>query len=164
MRILFLDFDGVLNSENFLRSKRPIESLKKSGFQSGEAFQRIQKIDHMAVSLVHEFTERNDLGIVFSTTWRLAYSTKFLASLLTSLSPFNQDRFLGFTPDLGIHEKRGAEIAAWMKERSVDKFIIFDDMDTSNFLPNQRNYHVKSDYQLGLQPEHIARAETLLLT
>jgi len=162
MRILFLDFDGVINSEQFLRGKRPIESLKKSGFKSGDAFHGIQKIDHVAVSLLYDFVETNELKIVFSTAWRLAYGQNFLASLLSSLSPFDKNCFLGTTQDLGIHEKRGSEIGTWLAKYSADSFIIFDDMDTSNFLPNQREYHVKTDYKFGLLQEHITRAESLL--
>jgi hypothetical protein len=73
-RILFLDFDGVLNSRGFLAMSR---GLAISRYPHSE-------IDPEAVARVNRILERTEAEVVVSSSWRHGRTLAELQALLES--------------------------------------------------------------------------------
>ena len=109
--IIFLDFDGVLHPETYLRS--------------GEQLCEMPRI----VAVLRDFP---DAHVVISSTWRVKRSLQDLQGLFP---PEVAKRVIGVTPawqDLDhtvYSHHRQAEIEAWLKaNRSPwEKFVVLDD-------------------------------------
>lgn len=140
-RILFLDFDGVLNSVGFYtaRQQRPPISMPRN---------RHDDLDPEALARLKRIMEAvPDANIVVSSTWRLNTPVSDLRALL---SPFGIDpkRIIDKTPRFP-GEIRGKEVAAWLAYRPDDdtRFVILDDdRDMGDLMPHL----VKTDCNHGL--------------
>lgn len=136
MKILFLDVDGVLNSEDtFFRTKGERESLFV--------------IDpHMAL-LVARIVEATGCQIVLSSSWRnhpdgVAVVERRVWKIL--------DKTCRSWYDKGNdhHSMRGEEIQKWLDEHpEVTRYCILD--DDSDMLPHQK--HFKTSWKVGLTAE-----------
>jgi len=129
MKIIFLDFDGVLNS---------LDEIVHSGCYGGGTPLHTRHIEACEFIIKH-----TDAKVVVSSTWRLSKTTKQLQELLPSLP------IIGKTPRIYEHE-RGFEIQTWLnenKELNVENFIIIDDdSDMGDLLPHL----IKTDANYGL--------------
>ncbi len=65
MKIIFLDIDGVLNSDNWLQS----EASKTGSYPEN-------KFDPNAVRLLNKMVQQTNAKLVLTSTWRLQYSLK----------------------------------------------------------------------------------------
>ncbi len=115
MKVLFLDFDGVLNSDKFMR---------RYGFEG-------QFIDPTRMELLCEIIEATGAEIVLTTTWREHWSADGGACDETGVVI---NRIFGEfdlsiydkTPELGI--TREDEIYEWLLENpDVKEFAVLDD-------------------------------------
>ena len=68
MRVLFLDFDGVLNSESWMLAHPQANFLRA--------------LDRSAVALLAEIVSRTQARIVVSSSWRRMYSLNALREVL----------------------------------------------------------------------------------
>lgn len=161
MRVLFLDFDGVLNSIKWRQDRGAIQAPRMFGFRSEWKFVAETQIDPIAVQYLADLVSATDCCIVISSSWRKIYSLPDIQRML-NWRGFDQDeRIIGATPSL--HKERGHEIRSWIEHcgrGAVESFAIFDDdsdMDTvrENFV------HVNN--LNGLMPEHVEAAQKLLL-
>lgn len=161
MKLLFLDFDGVLNST---------QSTKMHWRNGGRQCLFVNE-DHfcpLALSNLQFIMEQvPDLSIVISSSWRLMHPLEELQGFLLSKAGIDPSKVLGITPDLphdpetGRSADRGLEVQAWLDENAsvpegspllprfaVQDFIIVDDdsdmahLKTTNFL--------QTDHDLGL--------------
>ena len=111
---LFLDFDGVLNNEPFLRHQKNHREI------SG---QKLFDPNNMA-SLNHFLRNSNIKNIVISSSWRLNRSLKELQNLL-DIGMFEFSGFVvGATEILGRREN---EINLYVKEHNISNFLVLDD-------------------------------------
>jgi hypothetical protein len=139
-KILFLDFDDVLNTPKTL--------------ERGELF------DQVNIQNLNAILDRTDAKIVVTSTWRLATTPEELEQILVGAGVHAKDRVAGVTPWLP-DAPRGAEIMAWFQEAKtpVEAFAILDnrtDMGTfSAFL-------VQTDPHSGLIPEQVDQVMGLL--
>jgi len=126
MKIIFLDFDGVLDTAYYDLM------LVKEGQE--ECDQYGVKFDPSCVACLKQIVEETGARIVVSSTWKA----------LMDYSDFQtmwRDRELpgsviDATPN--ISGKRGQEIAAWLNEcQEPCRYAIVDDLDGSNFLNEQ---------------------------
>lgn len=146
MRIIFLDFDGVLANA-------------KTGFEPGV-------FDKVAVSILNTMIVATEARVVISSSWRFMYEYDEMVTLL---------RNHGFTGDIiGVTPKiidstisRGAEIGAWIGNYAVchpygdtpiDGIVILDD-DTN--MGRLGALLVKTQTEIGLQPKHIEQVVDL---
>jgi hypothetical protein len=144
MKLLFLDFDGVLNSSNFL-------------YRSGERFSSTsadEKIDPEAVRRLNEITDRTGASIVVSSAWRIGKRVADLRDLLKRHGATGP--VVGATPG---GQTRGDQIASWMANRDVESFVILDD---DNDMGDLMWALVKTTCEQGLQDEHVAQAIEIL--
>lgn len=112
MRLIFLDFDGVMNTPS-------IWSFEKEKAIGKKHVDALQKIMSNCV----------DVGVVISSTWRHFYSLKEIGRFLAHHGFTHADKIIGKTPDFSIHPRRGLEIAAYLKDlkQRPDDYIILDD-------------------------------------
>lgn len=133
MKVLFLDIDGVLNSEQscvFWHNKRDQSKWENEMYTSwtGSLKEYLAlEFCPIAVSNVEELMRRvPELKIVVSSTWRLGETVE---SLKAMFKPFKliSDAIVGVTPSIRL-TPRGNEIQAWLdKHPEVTRFVIVDD-------------------------------------
>lgn len=115
MKVIFLDFDGVLNSSKYL--------LNSEAY--GVA------IDPSRMALLKQIVDAADAKIVLSTSWREHWS-KDLAScnstgvLINNIFSEYDLQVYDKTPEL--HARREIEIKSWLdKHPEVKSFVVLDD-------------------------------------
>lgn len=153
-RVLFLDFDGVLNSFQSIGEKR-IQRLNSM-------------IDPYHVTKLQQIIDATGAEVVISSTWRRFHDLRQLRGILYRAGLTNA-AVVGRTPDHSATRsatspyrsvERHFEIRAWLEGRSVDSFVILDD-DTDAEIDGR---FVRTDYMLGLQDEHVERAIKILMS
>lgn len=121
MHLVFLDFDGVLNSMAWFRSKH-MQTVTDQ-----------DQIDPAACGRVQELCDATNASIVISSTWRLMRKLPKLKALIQSkglTAPV-----LGITPHIPKAE-RGEEIQRWLDRNEargaagqydIEGLVILDD-------------------------------------
>lgn len=109
MKIVFLDFDGVLVNRAALRARRLDP-------------QHSPAADPDAVAALNHVTRAAGAQIVITSTWREEYSLDELHSHLLRWGV--SGAVIGQTPLAGT---RGQEIQAWLEAHTVERFVILDD-------------------------------------
>jgi len=135
-KILFLDFDGVINSNRtcFAFGKYPHKLPEDAAF-----------FDHVALTMIRRLCERGNIEIVVSSTWRLDHSVEIMKSSLRL-------PIISATPEGDGKEscQRGVLINEWLQANPVSEgktrtYAILDDLEESEFLPDQRSNFVRVD-------------------
>jgi hypothetical protein len=161
MKLLFLDFDGVLNSAQFAR-------LQHRAYLKDKSKSRPYRDEFCPIccsNLIYIIETIKDLKIVISSSWRLGSPVEELRSLL-GRHGIPEDLIIDKTPHLVTPGEgsvpRGFEIQKWLdehKELDVERFcIIDDDSDMEHLSP----FHVKTDFQVGLDFIAARKAINLL--
>lgn len=176
MKIIFLDFDGVLNHE--LWYKRRHEEMDSESIESHYPY---NEIDPLAIDQLNRIIEQTGAKVVVSSTWRHGKTVQELYEFLTFvgfkgevISKTPSFHAKGNTIDgdrIGYTVPRGCEIDWWLEnegkfhrinwsverqeeylEKSLVKnYIILD--DDSDMLYGQREHFVKTNTQSGLTNE-----------
>ena len=116
MKVIFLDIDGVLNSDSY------IDKARKLGLKGIE-----KEIDIGKIKLLKKAVEETGAKVVLSSSWRL---TKNLSDLRELFARY--EIFLDTTPF--INNERGYEIKQYLQEnKGVEDFIILDDVIFDSF-------------------------------
>ncbi len=177
MRIVFLDFDGVLNSHLFMLEER----LQGRNGVAG--------IDSKAVAHVNYICGKTGAVIVVSSSWRYGHSLGELKDILLKagctavvrdatplpheiangrLATAFAEQGMDLTEEeakrtLIIAKGRGHEIDAWLRAWSevddIESFVVFD--DDSDIAPHE-DRHVKTSFHVGLTSEHVPLALEIL--
>jgi hypothetical protein len=140
-KIIFLDFDGVLNS---IGTKDRVVHPKNPEW-------KVRGIDNFRVKLVSDLAKKYNAKIVISSTWREYNTVPELQELLISRGFDPSIEFLGGTPVYGAapmygwprlggsSSERGDEIDMWLHENGRDRtFLVLDDMWTRFVETNQQ--------------------------
>jgi hypothetical protein len=151
MRIIFLDFDGVLNAD----MAEPDESRE---------LWTASWLDAAMVGRLARLVERTGARIVISSSWRQRRSQEELRALLAArgyvgdvfdITPRHQ------RPPEGERLVRAGEIAAWLAAHpEVTSFVILDDDEDFGPLAAQ---HVRIDAHVGLTDADVLRAHSVLV-
>mmetsp|Transcript_60493 Transcript_60493/g.112313 ORF Transcript_60493/g.112313 Transcript_60493/m.112313 type:complete len:240 (+) Transcript_60493:104-823(+) len=146
MRLIFLDVDGVLNSD--------------------EDYYTPHYLDVAAMQRLARLLERvGNVFIVLSTTWRLndVLKGKLMRSLANNGIPHS--KIVGQTPNINQHN-RTLEIKSWMQRNSVASlkaWVALDDMDLfAQDAMFMAGHFVHIDPHEGLQDHHADEAFRLL--
>lgn len=138
--VLFLDIDGVLNSDRY-----------RYGHEL--AVPADDMIDPSAVETLNHMTCRWDLKIVVSSSWRVLPD---LEGILRAKGV--RAEIIGKTPVRPA--PRGEEIGQWLADHpEVAAYVILDD---DGDMGDLRDHLVQTDYRYGLRPEHIERVAAVL--
>ena len=145
MIIIFLDIDGVMNSDNYYKSV-----ITKKPFS---------RFDPTSVKIIKNLINEFDAKIVISSLWRFAMK-KELAKELKSNALVKHLHNDWSTPVLQPSH-RGKEIKLWLDMHpEITNFLIID--DDNDILEEHRSKFIKTDILDGLQAEHYYKARTIL--
>lgn len=142
MKIIFLDIDGVLNSEQW--------------FEEPKIFPN-EYIDPKCLKLVIDLAKTEKAKIVITSVWRTT------TALINFLEQKGLDIF-DKTPILDEGSLRGEEIQKWLDANFLQfpegiQFIIIDDI--VNILPNHKSHLVLTDARTGIVINDIIRAHEI---
>lgn len=154
--IIFLDIDGVMNTEHHLRRQK-----LETGDMNNENWAPTA-CRHL-ILLCEQFNAQ----IVISSTWRIERDIQELRSILT-LNDISPELLIGTTPIL-VHEAppdtfcRGDEIKRWLSENSCRNYVIIDDISASEFLEEQQSHlvTVKPDKGFAISQAVVQAGEIL---
>ena len=149
MKVIFLDVDGVLNSQKF---------AEKYYEEEGVNIFREDILNRSAIACLKRIVSATGAIIVLSSTWRhIALARQALVSQLDDFGlSIHSD-----TPHAG--GRRGADISAWFArhpEIEVESYVILDDdNDMEEHLPHL----IQTDfYGWGLINKHALAAIEML--
>lgn len=167
MNIIFLDIDGVLNSEDF---------AERHYKETGKGLFLYDFLDPVAVDSMKKFLDKHpDIRLVISSSWRYGdvhETIDFFRS--NGMSPL-ADYVIGDTPRLYSGE-RGKEIQ-WFLEHigtdligdliidngiKVDRYVIVDDEDFDVLDFQKENHLVKTDILHGITNKDYDKIEKIL--
>ncbi len=155
--IIFLDFDGVLNTDKNLQAiLRGTGSFKD---RYGTVF------DPEAVENLKKITDTVDCDIVISSSWRyLGFETmqrmwndRKLPGKIVATTEYN--------PEFAGEGRRGKEIQAYLtnlyiKEKKSRSYVILDDID--DFLLFQKRHFILIDGKVGITAKDVEKAINIL--
>ena len=142
VKILFLDIDGVLGT-------------LRSHYAYGES-SIISAWDITCCHMVKRLCTANGYKIVCSSTWRFDSKVIKHFSLYGLFDLLYEDWRTGADRD-----SRGEEIRAWLENHEeVTEYIILD--DDSDFLPEQKERHIKTQFNDGFSAENFRKADELM--
>ena len=176
MRVIFLDIDGVLNTESFITHfweycrlndmKRP-EAKKEFNELIRDEYGNL--FDPMAVNWLKYVIEQTGVtDIVISSSWR-ASGLQFMQDLwkhrglcgnVIDITPYKAKNRL--PKDLPFAERfeRGYEIKEWIDSHDVESYVIFD--DDNDMLPEQLPYFVQTNSVFGITSDNAIQAVNIL--
>lgn len=162
MKIIFLDVDGVLNSEVW-NQKHKIET--ENGFL----------IDEETIKLLSHLIKTSGAKIVLHSGWRFWFDKNFSpirkeSKNFKNLLDKNGLSFYDFTPDLTTEEirKNGKfslskpkEILLWLNNHSdISNWVVIDDIVLNN--KTIQKHQVAPDSKIGLTLADIEKTIKLL--
>ena len=146
MKIIFLDFDGVMDTayyDDFLH-KNSLPKTDKYGIV----------FDPYCIKNLKYIIDNTGADIVISSTWKddMTYN-----EILDMWKDRNLPGFVtDVTPTVSRH--RGNEIDAWLEEcRDTCRYAIIDDLDSSNFNPHQLEHLFIVNPYCGLDEDTARR-------
>ena len=159
MKVLFLDFDGVLNSFPY---------LKENGHAAWQCIGEAGAIDPAAVERLNRIVERTGAKVVVSSSWRHGRDEMHLWQLLRKRG--FRGVVIGKTPDFVPNKQplskracggRGDEIRHWLDNTpaGVTRFVVLDD---DNDMDAVRDFFVRTSMDTGLTDEHVEMAVGML--
>jgi hypothetical protein len=156
MNIIFLDIDGVLNSEEYFIKRN------KTGYDEKYP---LSEFDSEAVKRFNRIIKATNASIVISSAWRIGRTTNQLKELFKKVGI--NGTIIGKTPSLKGRCRfgetvRGDEIQFWMLNSKVkfDNYVILD--DDNDMCKNQQNNFVKTMWKYGLKDWHVEDAIKIL--
>lgn len=177
MRAIFLDIDGVLNSEAFLRR---LEARHRALGHEGpprpkrattcDCFKVHHQIDRDAVARLNRLVAATEAKLVISSSWRKTFDAPELERILVEHGLVAE--IIGSTPEghdepemlevFGPLDRifRGHEIDFWLRKHpEIDQFVILDD---GSDMAMHMNRLVQTDCEEGLLDEHVELAIQVL--
>lgn len=157
LKLIFLDFDGVLNSSKYFSSKK----FKEEYCLFNQPFVHI---DPKKIKLLNKLIDISGASVVVSSAWRIQRSVEELNYILKMRGA--KFELIDSTP---IHDQehlfkipvRGLEIQEYLDKIIIkpSNFVILDDCDNmAHLLP----FLVQTDYRIGLTLNDVKKAVKLL--
>ena len=148
MKVIFLDIDGVLNSDKWFRTMPG----KSQPYPDAN-------IDDGALDMLVKFVNLYNIKLVISSSWRMHTLDDtiidFKECKLRKLVPYVID----VTPHIW-NKGRGDEIDLWLKNQNKEiEFVIIDDDD---FDIHQKSHLVKTNNLVGLTVEDLEKCREIL--
>lgn len=166
MKYIFLDFDGVLNSDYWFASS---DYRRLTRGKSSEEVMLIYLQTHLSPRLiqkVNQLVKDSGAKVVASTTWRLRYSDEELSEFLRLQGATFKisDRTPRATPQrLSQPIIRGDEINAYIKalKELPEGIVILDDIAN---MDNLSHYLVHTDDRVGITLDDVKKALNIINT
>ena len=162
-KVIFLDFDGVLNTERWHSQANREELKDEYGY----------RFDPVAVENLSRIIEETGAAIVISSSWKCIglatmqrmWKDRQLPGKVIDITPNSvSDEFLLNVDlnDMDLLSIRGQEIKDWLivKGGSDCNYVIFDDMN--DVLQEQEAHFVWVDPAVGITKGNVAQAIRIL--
>jgi hypothetical protein len=183
MKVIFLDIDGVLNSQDWYVYRR--DNVEMDSVSAQYPF---YEFDPRAVERLNRLIEVTGAKLVISSSWRSGETVETLQGLMDRVGV--KGEVIGLTPHLwckkpyedmeGYRIPRGCEIDWWldnhgdfqrinwskeeqlkyMNKAKVKNYIIID--DDSDMLYGQREHFIHTSHNHGLTDELVEKAIAIL--
>jgi hypothetical protein len=164
MKVIFLDFDGVLNTESFLVHFFKIMEMCSVKRPEAKQLRRVliqddygNLFDPLCMNQLEWVLEMTDAKIVISSSWRNN-------GIETMRSMWKDRQYKGEIYDVTPYfwgKMRGEEIAAWLSEHpEVTNYVILD--DDTDMLESQKNNFLRCNDMYGITNEIAKRAVEIL--
>lgn len=155
MRVIFLDFDGVLNSyqsADFWHYKRDMkrwEDAMDNDWAGSLKEYLSMEFDPIALNNVEDLIRKvPDLKVVVSSTWRIGETVESLKKIL-SPAKLISEAVIDITPYF-TRKMRGEEIQDWLdRHPEVTDYVIID--DDADMLDSQHSNFVHTSALHGFQ-------------
>ena len=159
MKLIFLDFDGVINSNKYFASKIFIKEYNTCGGDYHPI-----KLDKKKIKLINKLVHESGASVVVSSAWRLQYCVCELNDLLKQRGAefavidttpiFDNGSILRTVP-------RGEEIQLYIDTICIEpeSFVIIDDYADMLHLSK---YLVQTDSEVGITEEDVKNALQIL--
>ena len=156
MKYIFLDFDGVLNTEKhqaFLRSKGSNTCDQYGPIFDPDAVECLASI----VSLVPE------CRMVIISSWKFEGEDRMfqlwkernlpgvVAGITPTLVPMSLD---------DLYAGKGREIKTWLQDNPATEYVILDDVP--DFLAEQESHYIEIDPRVGLTSDLVNKVIEIL--
>ncbi len=153
MKIIFLDFDGVMDTSYY------DHILSKEGKPGNDEYGTV--FDPYCIRNLKRIIEETEADIVVSSSW------KYMMSYQDFLNMWKDRGLPGFitdvTPNPVDRRKRGDEIDAWIEECKTEcQYVIIDDLEANNFNEHQIPRLLIVNPFFGLDEETAERAIQIL--
>lgn len=162
-KFLFLDFDGVLNTE------KNIQSLREQGYFLSDKYGF--HFDPTAVVNLATIIESTKAEIIISSSWKMdgldkmmeMWHERALPGKVIDITP--SDIFDGADIDFSNPDDfvgRGREICRWLQVNgsSKDRYVILDDLD--DMLQSQKPFFIQINPQTGITESDVQKAIQIL--
>jgi hypothetical protein len=152
-KIVFLDIDGVLNTPKDAVER--FDKWKKGEGKSRDEFGQL--FCPIAVLHLEYLCYITGADVVVSSTWRKAGLARIKEMFAFRNIYIN---VIDVTPQFR-DLPRGEEIADWLRNNEVNKYVIFD--DDTDMLPEQMPYFVCTDFEDGLNWQRMVKGLKILM-
>lgn len=153
MNVVFLDYDGVVNTPQWSCNTITGKWECKFNYASDGMVNDVQ-----AVQWVSEFCEKHGYAIVVTSTWR---REKNYAEYLRNAGLRKGIKIIDHTTRAYMGS-RGEEINLWLEGHpEVEKYLIFD--DDCDFSEEQMKHLVRCNSSVGFKMDEFNMAEKLHL-
>lgn len=148
--IIFLDFDGVLNTEQYQAQ------LAVTGRPGKDVWGPL--FSPTAVANLRKILEATDARIVISSSWRYVHGLGSLRIMwdVRALPGAIQDAL----PCCAVNLSRGEEIACWLSRHNDSNYVIIDDLN--DFMPSQYDRYVEVNPVTGITDADTQKAIAIL--
>ena len=149
MKVVFLDFDGVLNSAEYRSNADDYHS---------------NFIDERKIGMLADFANETDAKIVLTTQWRLHWNEGCVQAhpdgeRINAL--FEKHGLKIYSKTDYLDNNRNLEIADWLVRHDVESYVIFDDVDFGWSESNRIRFVRTDDSADGLSEENLATAKRI---
>jgi len=156
MEIIFLDIDGVLNSNAWFNSEEYNIKAKNMSFPDTH-------LDKKCIFNLNYLCNLSGADILISSTWR-EFDDCIPALRRNGVTA----NIIGTTPclrrnlenGLYIAKTRGEEIQAWLDNNGYESYVIID--DCSDMLRSQQKNFVQTNGKVGLTKTNVLQALKIL--
>lgn len=148
--IIFLDFDGVLNTEQH-QAKLAVDRLPNKDAW-GPLF------DPRAVANLRKIIDATDAAIVISSSWRYIHQPGSLRMMWEVRELPGE--ILDTTPYGAAYISRGEDIECWLSQHGQHDYVIIDDLD--DFYPTQHDRYVETNPIVGISEADAKTAIEIL--
>lgn len=155
MKIVFLDIDGVLNSDDWYKSGEAKKAYEKTKIVSDYHF------DPNAWKWVEKLLIETGAKIVLSSSWRNFTLESTLKDFVGTKFEVLNKYIVGITPRSRLRH-RGKEIEEFIQNTDIkiDRYVIID--DDSDMNTEQLPYFVRTDWFHGITEENYNKAKKIL--
>ena len=153
MKVIFLDFDGVMDTAYYGHI------LEKEGLPCHDEFGAV--FDPICVGYLKKIVDKTGAEIVVTSSWKSLMSFGEMLDMWEKRGLPGE--LIDMTSTTSTCRNRGDEIDAWLKEcKDECQYVILDDIDESNFNEHQLPGLIVVNPYYGLNQKTAERAIKML--